>query len=156
MRLSGCIRFMAILPNVYWSAYMETAHMKTRWQRWKIWQGIVILISSPLFPPLQNIPSYINMPREVRIPGKRPYKKAGGAGLIPKATQNCTECGLCAKQCPYNARKINGAMVSIASLAIKKACPVRKECELFILQFYKRIGHLSKGRCFLYPQKVKL
>ena len=96
----------------------------------------------------------------VRIPGNRPYKKAGGAGLVPKATKDCISCGLCAvqcpvkaidpanlrsadgkkciscmrcvTQCPQNARKINGAMVSAASLAIKKACSVRKECELFI------------------------
>lgn len=97
---------------------------------------------------------------KVQIPGNRPYKKAGGVGLVPKAAQNCTNCGLCARQCPvkaisssdsklvdsnkciscmrcvmqcpYSARKINKAMVSAASLAIKKACSVRKECELFI------------------------
>lgn len=93
------------------------------------------------------------------IPGNRPYKKAGGAGLVPKAGKGCTKCGLCAKncpvqaidsvsfaadakkciacmrcvkQCPENARKVNGAMVSIAALAIKKACLVRKENELFL------------------------
>ena len=95
----------------------------------------------------------------VSIPGNRPYKKAGGAGLVPKAGQSCTKCGLCAascpvqaidpanftadatkciscmrcvKQCPHNARKVNGAMVSIAAMAIKKACSVRKEIELFL------------------------
>ena len=95
----------------------------------------------------------------VSIPGNRPYKKAGGAGLVPKAGQSCTKCGLCAascpvqaidstdftadsrkciacmrcvKQCPENARKVNGAMVSIAAMAIKKACSVRKENELFL------------------------
>ena len=30
------------------------------------------------------------------------------------------------------ARKVNGAMVSVAALAIKKACLIRKECELYI------------------------
>lgn len=95
-----------------------------------------------------------------QIPGNRPYKKAGGAGLVPKAGNNCTKCGLCAEkcpaqaisrenpsntdgkkciscmrcvaQCPRSARKTNGAMVSLAALAIKKACSVRKENELFI------------------------
>lgn len=95
----------------------------------------------------------------VSIPGNRPYKKAGGAGLVPKPTKNCVKCGLCAErcpvqaihstgyttdskkciscmrcvnQCPEKARKVNGAMVSIAALAMKKACSIRKENELFL------------------------
>jgi Fe-S-cluster-containing hydrogenase component 2 len=96
----------------------------------------------------------------LQIPGNRPYKKAGGAGLVPKAGNECTNCGLCAKQCPaqaiskenlkvadskkciscmrcvvqcpHSARKVNGVMVSVAALAIKKACSVRKGNELYI------------------------
>lgn len=95
----------------------------------------------------------------VSIPGNRPYKKAGGAGLVPKVGKSCTKCGLCAencpvqaidpasftadakkciscmrcvKQCPEKARNVNGAMVSIAAMAIKKACSVRKENELYM------------------------
>lgn len=95
-----------------------------------------------------------------QIPGNRPYKKSGGAGLVPKADTNCTGCGLCAKQCPAKAisteklktadskkciscmrcvakcpqaaRKVNGAFVSAAALAIKKACSTRKDNELYI------------------------
>ncbi len=93
------------------------------------------------------------------IPGNRPYKKGGGVGLVPKATRDCVKCGLCVekcpvqaiasetfaadsakciscmrcvRQCPHHARKVNGAMVSVAALAIKKACSVRKENELFL------------------------
>ncbi len=93
------------------------------------------------------------------LPGNRPYKKAGGGGLVPKANKDCTQCGLCAKgcpvqaidpktltanakaciscmrcvkQCPHGARKVNGVMVSMAALALKKACSVRKENELFL------------------------
>lgn len=94
------------------------------------------------------------------IPGNRPYKKAGGVSLVPKATSACVSCGLCAEmcpagaisktklnsadskkciscmrcvvKCPHSARKINGAMVSAASLAIKKVCSIRKECELYL------------------------
>lgn len=95
----------------------------------------------------------------VAIPGNRPYKKAGNAGLVPKPTNSCVKCGLCAEKCPVqaidsekfaadpkiciscmrcvkncrqNARKINAAKVSVAAMAIKKACSVRKENELFL------------------------
>ncbi len=96
----------------------------------------------------------------LQIPGNYPYKKAGGAGLVPKVDNKCTDCGLCAKncpaqaisrenikvtdgkkciscmrcvvKCPQSARKVNGAMVSVAALAIKKACSIRKENELYI------------------------
>lgn len=93
------------------------------------------------------------------IPGNRPYKKGGGAGLVPKPDKSCVKCGLCAgqcpvqaidpssfaadshrciscmrcvKHCPEQARRVNGAMVSIAAMAIKKACSTRKENELFL------------------------
>ncbi len=94
------------------------------------------------------------------IPGGRPYKKAGGAGLVPKASSACVSCGICAEQCPagaiskddlssadshkciscmrcvvkcpHAARKVNGAVVSAVSLALKKACSVRKECEAYL------------------------
>lgn len=95
----------------------------------------------------------------VSIPGNRPYKKVGGAGLVPKVGKSCTKCGLCAescpvqaidpasftadakkciscmrcvKQCPEKSRSVNGAMVSIAAMAIKKACSIRKENELYM------------------------
>ncbi|MDE6602587.1 MAG: EFR1 family ferrodoxin [Lachnospiraceae bacterium] len=95
-----------------------------------------------------------------QIPGNRPYRKAGGAGLVPKADSKCTRCGLCAKncpsqainkenlktadskkciscmrcvaKCPQSARKVNGAMVSAAAFAMKKACSTRKENELYL------------------------
>ena len=93
------------------------------------------------------------------LPGNRPYKKSGGTGLVPKPTKDCVKCGLCAekcpvqaidpasfaadsklcigcmrcvKQCPKNARRVSGLMVSIAGMAIKKACSVRKENELYL------------------------
>ncbi len=94
------------------------------------------------------------------IPGNRPYKKNSGAGLVPKATSACVSCGLCAQncpagaiiitnlkstdakkciscmrcvvKCPHSARKVNNVLVSAASLAIKKACSLRKECELYL------------------------
>ncbi len=97
---------------------------------------------------------------EPAIPGNRPYKKAGGAGMVPKPTKECTNCGICAAECPVqaidqenskkvdekaciscmrcisvcpqDARKVNPVMLSAASLMLKKVCSDRKECELFL------------------------
>ena len=93
------------------------------------------------------------------VPGKRPYKKSGGASLVPKPDKNCIKCDICVNSCPvkainstdlkadpkkcigcmrcvaicpHDARVVNKAMVSVAALAIKKACSQRKDNELFI------------------------
>lgn len=93
------------------------------------------------------------------IPGNRPYKKSG-AGMVPKADSSCIVCGLCAQKCPAgaisadnpkasdkdaciscmrcvsicpaHARKVSSFMTAAAAAAIKKACSVKKENELFI------------------------
>lgn len=108
---------------------------------------------------LEKIKGGSNAPVKT-VPGNRPYKKAGALGLLPKANKDCIECGICAAQCPANAidpaniktadakkcvscmrcgtvcprsaRKANELMIAAASLAIKKACSIRKECELYI------------------------
>ena len=109
---------------------------------------------------LEKINSGVAEDSTLQIPGNYPYKKAGGAGLVPKADNKCTNCGLCAEncpaqaiskdnlkaadskkciscmrcvvKCPQSARKVNGAMVSVAVLAMKKVCSIRKENELYI------------------------
>lgn len=97
---------------------------------------------------------------EPKLPGNRPYKKAGGGGLVPKAGSACTACGRCAArcpaqairkedprhtgaskciscmrcvaECPVKARFVNKLMAGAAAAALKKACSVRKECELYL------------------------
>lgn len=94
------------------------------------------------------------------IPGNRPYRKAAGAGIVPKSTKACTKCGVCASKCPvgaidknnpskvdkkiciscmrcasvcpHKARKVNGLLIGIVNMMLKKACSVRKECELYL------------------------
>lgn len=96
----------------------------------------------------------------VSIPGNRPYKTVAPLPMTPKADSECVGCGLCAKKCPVQAisqenlrvtdskkciscmrcvakcpkkaRKVNGALVAMAAMKLKKACSERKENELFI------------------------
>ena len=98
-------------------------------------------------------------PSKPSVPGNRPYRKAE-SGLVPKASSGCTSCGLCAQKCPAgaipastpettdkskciscmrcvsicpaHARKVNSLIVSMAAAAIKKACSIKKENELFL------------------------
>lgn len=93
--------------------------------------------------------------------------------MVPKADNKCTNCGLCAQncpaqaiskeklktadkkkciscmrcvaQCPQSDRKINGILVSIASLAMKKACTSRKKRVISIMGKLKNISCGRQG-----------
>ncbi len=94
------------------------------------------------------------------LPGNHPYKQVNKAGMIPKPTQDCVKCGLCAKKCPvqaidknspenvdeslcvscmrcvcicpHSARSLDSKMLSAVSAMLQKVCADRKECELYI------------------------
>ena len=93
----------------------------------------------------------------IEVPGHRPYKEFHG-GLKPKATSECTKCGLCAKLCPVEAidiqhiesvdeerciscmrcvsicpsqaRQCDPAQVEATRIKIQKPCQVYKKSEL--------------------------
>ena len=97
---------------------------------------------------------------EPQIPGNRPYKKGGNAGMVPKPTKGCVKCGLCAEKCPvqaidradpgkvdktaciscmrcvsicpHGARRVNGIMLAAVNAMLKKACSQRKNNELYL------------------------
>lgn len=97
---------------------------------------------------------------EPEIPGNRPYRKAAAAGIVPKATQACVKCGICAAKCPvgaidakdpgrvdkkaciscmrcaaicpHGARRINRLLLALVGRMLKKACTERKACELYL------------------------
>ena len=43
------------------------------------------------------------------IPGNRPYKKSSSGGIVPKPDKNCTQCGICAANCPTGAIDIKNS-----------------------------------------------
>ena len=71
----------------------------------------------------------------VVLPGNRPYKKSGGAMMVPKAGKKCVGCGLCASECPAQAISRDSLKTAYAKKCIScmrcvEKCPDRKSTRL--------------------------
>lgn len=99
---------------------------------------------------------------ELTVPGNRPYRVYNGVPMKPKASKECTKCGICAlgcpvgaipvsdpartekdkciscmrciAVCPVQARSLSGTMSLMGGMALKKACAGRKRNELYLCQ----------------------
>lgn len=102
----------------------------------------------------------LNDNNKIKLPGNRPYRQYDGVPLKPIASKACNKCGICVAQCPTNAiskedptkvdkekciscmrcmtvcpqhaRKLNGLLLKIGAIPMKKECQKRKENELFL------------------------
>ena len=97
---------------------------------------------------------------EHKLKGNRPYRNLSKVSIVPKTTNKCSNCKLCAKKCPvqaidinnpkivdknkciscmrcisvcnYSAKKINKVMLTLIHFALKKSCSKAKDYEFYI------------------------
>lgn len=187
-RYRGFARCRETAHAPYSSSCTETALTMIPLQNCKIrWQTADLSVLLRL-PPSQNIPSCASMPPDAQdekelasfaqiirehiasdapstplnLPGNRPYREYDGVPIKPQASQSCTRCGLCAKECPVGAidtdspsktdthrciscmrciavcpqkaRSVSSILLAASSMKLKKACSGYKHNELFLPQ----------------------
>jgi len=92
---------------------------------------------------LEKINSSAAETSALQIPGNYPYKKTGGVGLVPKADNKCTNCKLCAENCPAQAIseeniKVADSKKCISCMRCVVKCPqsARKVNAAMVSAFY--------------------
>lgn len=96
---------------------------------------------------------------DIAVPGNRPYRKAGSVPLMPKVSDECSSCGVCAASCPVSAidpkslassmerciacmrcvavchqqaRSVSKIMLKATAMKLEKECSKYKEPELYL------------------------
>lgn len=89
---------------------------------------------------------------EVAVPGKRPYKNFGGAGMFPEV-EGCTSCGLCADRCPAGAIPADAPDTTdktkcICCMRCIEICPAgaRRRSETALQNTIERLKNAVSGR----------
>jgi len=108
---------------------------------------------------IDNLIKKDNYNLNIKIPGNRPYKIYNGVSVKPITSDECNDCGLCAKECPsgaidisncketdnfkcvscmhcvaicpQNARRLDEIMVNKTYEKLKDRCLIRKENKLY-------------------------
>lgn len=100
----------------------------------------------------QQIIAKLNEDRDIFVPGKRPYKNFGGAGMFPE-TDGCIRCGLCAEKCPAGAIPTDAPDTTdkekcISCMRCIEICPAnaRRRNEAALQNTIERLKNAVSGR----------
>lgn len=76
---------------------------------------------------LENLEDNLQLPRLI-VKGNNPYKERMSApSIVPDTSNNCTNCGICAKYCPTGAISVNN-FKAIDSTKCVRCCSCIKKC----------------------------